>query len=418
MNDTSSTAAESIPRTPLFQSFFGAGFECSTFRRRSGRILDLIAATEHDRFAEQDYARIQGEGLRFAREGVRWPLVEARRGHYDFSSLAAVAKAARETRTQVIWDLCHFGWPEHLDLFKPEFVSALAQFGVACARWLKNETGERLFVVPINEISFFSWACGDEGSMFPFVTGRGFELKAQLVRASIQAMDALWSVAPDTRFVHVDPLIHVVPSPRHPEDRAKAEAYRLSQFQAWDMLAGRLWPELGGQERYLDVLGVNFYPHNQWVYNFKNFRRVRRFAPLNRRNPLFRPFRQMLLEVHERYHRPLFVAETGAEDRARPSWLRYVCQECRAALFHGVPLEGICLYPIVNHPGWVDDRHCQNGLWDYPDSSGDRKVYAPLAREVRRWRKVFEPRGLNNRVETQSVPAHRLHGREIGAAAR
>ena len=149
----------------------------------------------------------------------------------------------------MIWDLCHFGWPDHLDLFKPEFVSSLADYGAAFANWLAREMEGPGFFVPVNEISFFSWASGDEGSMYPFVTGRGFELKAQLVRAAIQAMDAIWAVQPDARFVHVDPIIHVVASPRHPEEQPEAEAYRLSQFQAWDMLGGRLWPELGGQRK-------------------------------------------------------------------------------------------------------------------------------------------------------------------------
>ena len=45
------------------------------------------------------------------------------------------------------------------------------------------------------------WAAGDEGSMYPFVTGRGFELKAQLIRASIQAMEAIWDILPAARFL-------------------------------------------------------------------------------------------------------------------------------------------------------------------------------------------------------------------------
>ena len=98
----------------------------------------------------------------------------------------------------------------------------------------------------------------------------------------------------------------------------------------------------------------------------------------------------MLQEVRQRYGRPLFVAETGAENRLRAGWLRYVCQEAAAAIEEGVELHGICLYPILNHPGWLDDRHCHNGLWDYPDKDGRRKVYSPLARELRRWRNYFE----------------------------
>jgi hypothetical protein len=390
MTPPAAKLSETIPRTPLFKSFFGGGFECSTFRRRSGQRMDLVAATAHDRLADLDYSRFQRQGLRYAREGVRWHLAEASPAHYDFSSAASVVRAARSTQTQVVWDLCHFGWPDHLDIFKPDFVSALAEFGLAFAHWLMRHSPPPYFFVPVNEISFFSWASGDEGSMFPFVTGRGFELKAQLVRAAIVTMDAIWSAVPGARFLHVDPVIHVVADPRHPEERRDAEAYRLSQFQAWDMLSGRLWPELGGQERYLDVVGLNFYPHNQWFYNLKNFRRIRKFVPLNRRHPLYRPFRDILNEVYERYHRPLLVAETGAEERVRRGWLRYVCQESQAALSDGVPLHGICLYPILNHPGWVDDRHCRNGLWDYPDKRGDRKIYAPLAEELVHWRMIFD----------------------------
>ena len=397
-NETAGLAAiqpEAIPGSPILRSFFGAGFECSTHRRRSGQRLDLIAATQHDKFAHLDYVRLQKQGLRVAREGVRWHLVEPARGKRDFSSVTTVARAARATGTQVIWDLCHFGWPDHYDPFKPDFVSGLVDYDTAFAKWLKQEISGPYFFVPFNEISFFSWAAADEGSMHPFVTGRGFELKVQLVRAVIQTMQAIWAVLPEARFVHIDPIIHVVASPRRPEEQSDAEAFRISQFQAWDMLAGRLWPEVGGDEKYLDLIGVNFYPHNQWFYNLKGFRRIRKFTPLKRQNPLYRPFREMLHEVAARYHRPLFVAETGAENRARAGWLRYVCQEAQAALEAGVPLHGICLYPILNHPGWADDRHCYNGLWDYPDAKGHRKIYAPLARELQKWRKVFEPENGN-----------------------
>jgi hypothetical protein len=80
----------------------------------------------------------------------------------------------------------------------------------------------------------------------------------------------------------------------------------------------------------------------------------------------------------------VFVAETGIEDETRPAWLRYVSRELYNALAAGVPIEGLCLYPIVNHPGWEDDRHCYNGLFDYADEHGVRAVYEPLAEELAR----------------------------------
>jgi hypothetical protein len=374
------------------------GFECSTHRIRSGRRLDMIAATAHDRFARQDYERLSSQGLRVAREGVRWHLVERRPGEYDFSSVLPIVKAARETETHVIWDLCHFGWPDHIDIFKPEFISGLARFGRAFALWLNSETDSGVCFVPINEISFFSWAAGDEGSIFPFACGRGHELKRQLVRASIEAMEAIWSVTPEARFAHIDPIIHVVAMAHHPEERPWAEAFRLSQYEAWDMLAGLLHPELGGSQKYLDIIGVNFYPHNEWFYNLKGFRPVRPFQVVPQSHPAYRPLREMLREVYGRYRRPLFIAETGAEDERRPGWFRQVCREVHGAILNAIPVEGICLYPVVNHPGWIDNRHCHNGLWDYPDAAGQRKIFRPLATELRRARKLFQPEALAPRV--------------------
>jgi hypothetical protein len=117
----------------------------------------------------------------------------------------------------------------------------------------------------------------------------------------------------------------------------------------------------------------------------------------------------MLKEVHERYQRPLFIAETGAEGRLRRGWLRYVCEETQAAIQTGTPIQGICLYPIVNHPGWADDRHCDNALWDYPDEKGNREIYAPLAGELRRWQNVFEKDHVNNHHEhNEPAPLQRI----------
>ena len=69
----------------------------------------------------------------------------------------------------------------------------------------------------------------------------------------------------------------------------------------------------------------------------------------------------------------MLITETGAENCGRADWFAYVATEVRAALSLSVPVGGICLYPILNHPGWDDDRHCQNGLWDYADRDGRTK---------------------------------------------
>ena len=360
---------------PLFQSFFIGGFEGSTHRRRDGKRLDVIAATGHDRFARQDYARLHEVGIRTARDVVRWHLVEDSPGRYDWGSVLPMLRAALETRTQVVWDLLHFGWPDGLDVFSEDFPARFARFARAFAEVAAAEGAEPLFVAPVNEISFLSFAGGDAGFFYPFAHGRGSELKARLVAAAIAACDAIRDVTPTARIVHTDPIINIVADPARPQDRPAAEGHRLSQFEAWDMIAGRARPELGGSERYLDILGVNYYIHNQWTHEG---------ALLLPSHPQYRPVREMLREVWERYRRPLFIAETGIEGEARGPWLDTIAAETRAAFALGVPLEGVCLYPIVNHPGWDDDRHCPNGLWDYADAEGNREIYEPLARELRR----------------------------------
>ena len=385
-----------------FRSFFMGGFECSTHRLRSGRRLDVIAATSHDRYALQDYRRLADAGMRTIRDGIRWHLIETRPGVYDFSSVRPMLAAAREAGVQVLWDVLHYGWPDDLDIFSDAFVSRFSDFAAAFAEVASRDTESAPWVVPVNEISFFAWAGGDIGIFNPFARGRGDELKRQLVKASIAAIESMRRVNPEVRVVHTEPMINVVPSPSRPEDAGAAEAHRQAQYAALDMIAGRTHQDLGGREDYLGVIGINYYVHNQWIYPGGHG------TMIEPSHPRYRPVWQMLGEVHERYRRPLFIAETGIEDQARPAWLRYMGYEVRRAIRAGVPVHGLCLYPIVNHPGWEDNRHCHNGMWDYPDANGDRDLYEPLARELESERRLLEEELHGDAAVGQAVDTHVL----------
>ncbi|MDQ6693743.1 MAG: beta-glucosidase [Chloroflexota bacterium] len=389
----------------LFKSFIIGGFECSTHKPWHGRRIDEIEATQHDRLAAADYGRLKDAGILTARDGIRWHLIEQSASRYDFSTTVPMLHAAEDVGVQVIWDLCHYGWPDDLDLFDPSFPGRFARFARAFAHVYKSETDAAPFFAPINEISFFAWAAGSVGYIYPYGRDKGNELKAQLVRAAIEAIEAVRDVLPDARFVHADPVIHVVAEPEHPEQKGAAEAETALMFQAWDMIAGRRSPELGGDEKYLDIIGVNFYPHNQWRYGKASWNPA---DALPRSHPDYKPLRHILKDVYSRYRRPLFIAETGAENGQRANWLRYVGREVRAAIRTGVPLEAICLYPIVNHPGWDDDRHCHNGLWDYADAEGDREMYSPLAREVRRQENLNKMLQVRSTTERDAKKRKRL----------
>jgi polysaccharide biosynthesis protein PelF len=413
----------------IFKSFWIGGFECSTHRlprrkalgRFAGLRLDLTAATRHDEFVFQDYSRLQEVGIRTARDGVRWHLIEKAPARYDFSSLVPMLRAARQTKTQVIWDLLHYGWPDGLNIWSAAFVDRFARFARAVASVILEETGGPIYVTPVNEISFVSWGGGDAGFLNPFARRRGNELKAQLVRAAIAAIEAVREVDPGARICHAEPIIHIATDPDYPEEAPAAEAYSQAQFQAWDMIAGRFCPELGGRPEYLDIVGANYYSNNQWIHQDPHLpaSRRRKNVLLPPSHPLHRPIREMLRGVYDRYRRPVFIAETGIEGDARPSWLRYIGQEVRAAVAAGVELEGLCLYPIIDYPGWGDDRHCYSGLWGYADDEGRREIYEPLARELAHQQELWEVQRWDHLAVEETVNIAKIDkgAREVDDAA-
>src|SRR4051794_38730699 len=166
-----------------------AGFECSTHPRRDGRRLDLLASTAHDRPAAQDYRKVAELGLRTVRDGLRWHLIQARPRDDDWPSFLPMLRAARAAGVEVIWDLCHYGWPEDVDIWTPEFVDRFAAFAAAAARVVREETDAVPSYSPVNEISYWAWAC-DQRRFPPPGRGRRGGLKRQLVRATIAAIEA------------------------------------------------------------------------------------------------------------------------------------------------------------------------------------------------------------------------------------
>lgn len=365
-----------------FRSFWMGGFESSSHVNRHGRRLDLVAATQHDRQAGHDYALLRSLGMATARDAVRWHLIE--RGRYDFSGLAPRLAAAERAGVQVVWDLCHYGWPDDLDVFSTDFVPRFARFCGAVARFVAAHTSSPPLFTPINEISFLAWAAGQVGYIHPFGWKRGSELKRQLARAFLAGAEAVLEAAPGARILTAEPLIHVVPPRSAPAYAAEASGERNSQFEAWDMLAGRLEPELGGAARYLDVLGVNFYHDNQWEHP-DGTKLGWDGVPLDDR---WLPLSQLLEEVWHRYGRPLYVAETSHFGRGRAAWLRHVTSEVLTAMGRGVPILGVCLYPVLDRPDWDEPRSWHgSGLWDLDmDANGRlrRVLNEPYAAELRR----------------------------------
>ncbi len=343
-----------------FLSYWQAGYEGADHITHAGRALDMNASTGHLARVREDYELLRQFDIRTVRESVGWRLVE-RNGRFDFSPLEERARVARDMGLQICWTFCHYGWPPDVDLFAPQFVARFARFCTAVCEYLAPFSEPAPIYSPINEISFTSW--GLSVHMFKGLNmdrpDPGQEGKRQMVRASIAGCDAIRAVNPRARILQCDPLIHVIAPPERPDWAASAAQWRESQFEALDMLCGLSEPELGGAERYLDLIGLNYYHSNQW----ESGSNLRLWWHLG--EPRRMPLHELLLEVQRRYRRPLLLAETSHVGSGRGAWIRETAQQAALAHQHGGDLRGICIYPVIDRPDWEDEHFWHHsGLWD------------------------------------------------------
>ncbi len=352
-----------------FQSFFMAGFECATGHNSGHRWIDQLAATQHDRHMEADYRMLTEAGMRTVREGIRWPLIDYR-GKLDLAEVHETIETANRNRMELILDLFHYGYPDDLDIFGREFIDRFSDYCLAVAEVVAGEADVPVHFTPVNEPSYFAWAGGEAARFFPYESGRAYEMKVSMVRAAIQGIEAIWSVLPEARMVNVDPICRVAP-PMGSDSRDEDVRFfnEVAVFECWDMLAGKLLPELGGSPKHLDIVGINYYWTNQWEIDKPD-------APLAMDDERLWPVRDLIRSVWHRYRRPMIISETSHVERQRGPWLRYVVDEVEAVRAEGIPLNGICLYPVLGMPEWHEPEvWVRMGLWDcVPDGQELRRV--------------------------------------------
>lgn len=404
----------------LLRGFWMGGFEGADHRNRSGQALDMARITGHEALLEEDLQRCARIGLRVVRESIGWRLCEPAPGAYDFPRLHRIARAARRAGVQVLWTLMHYGMPEDLHVGHPEFVPRFTRFAEAAARELSlwEEADEPPVVTPINEIGFLAWVLSETGR-FAGAPQRfaedvresslhsGYAIKRRLAEAALAAMRAMRALCPRMRFLHVEPLVHVVPPPERPELRPLADEVAAFQWQVWDLLAGRVEPQLGGAPEWLDILGLNHYHNGQWeVATEKRLK-------WHLSDPRRRPFGDLVLAAWQRYRHPMLVAETSHVGIGRAAWLDDIASEVRRVRSLGVPMHGLCLYPVIDRPGWDAPDHWHNsGLWDAalpglaPDASR-RVLCRPYAKSLRRWQQRMDRAPSNTehqREHTMTTP--------------
>lgn len=343
-----------------FPSFILGGFECADHVNRSGIRVDLLGDTGHDLRVDEDYANLASMGIRSVREGIRWGFVEQRPFDYDFSEVINRIRAGLRHGIVQCWDICHFGYPDDLSPLHPLFSQRFAAVCQAFVQVFRQEAPHApLIITPINEISFLSWHSGDMRGTVPFAVNSGWDIKYHLCKASIAGIRAIRAMNSSAKILLVDPLIHVHARTEFPEDLETVARLNEDQFQAIDIILGKICPELGGRPDFADMLGFNYYHTNQWLHAAHPLP----WAPGD--DPRLLPVADVLERAYLRYGLPLMVSETGHFGEHRSHWLHMILEACEMALERGVDLRGVCIYPIIDRPDWDDMHVIDCGVWGY-----------------------------------------------------
>ena len=387
------------PDSP-YAAFWMGGYEGADHINAAGTALDMAASSGHIQRLDEDHRRAAGAGIGAVRESIGWRLAEDSSGRIDLSRAERIAASAERHGLQVLWTLMHYGLPGDLNLHDDALILRFTRFAAEVASVIGRASPCAPVFTPVNEIGFLAWAASQPGLLHapnnmpdgnPESTRiSGYAVKRRLVRAALAAMQAMREIEPRSRFLHVEPVVHVAAPLDQPELAPLAAEVRSWQWQAWDLLAGRAEPALGGAPQWLDLVGVNHYHNSQWEVG------TERVLDWSGRDPRRLPLSALLTESWQRYGRPLLVAETSHVGEGRAAWLDEIACEVRQSRAEGVPVHGICLYPLVDRPDWNDTaRWHRSGLWHVPQRTppagapNPRHAEPEVLAALRAWQRVL-----------------------------
>ena len=319
--------------------------------------VDGTEASGHATRWRADLELLAACGVSRLRYPVRWHRIQPDRHTFDWRATDEVLGWLRDHGMRPIVDLCHHtSYPRWLrrGFADRRFAGAYLRYVEAFAArypWVEEYT---LFNEPLTTFLL----CGQMGVWPPYLEGlRGFlALAGNVLPAVAGASWAYRDLLPRARHVYVDT------AERATGASAPADLANDRRFFLLDLFLGRpIDPRrpfvadvlAAGGEALLqlalgtvDILGLDYYAHNQWHYPAGGGGRSASPEPGS--------LADLFVEYWDRYRLPCLLGETNirgfAPDRA--SWLKYTLEQCEAAAARGVPVDGYCWFPFVDSCDW------------------------------------------------------------------
>lgn len=356
--------------------------------------VDELGWTKHRGRWREDLALAKAVGANAIRYGITWPELNPAPGRYDWAWCDEVVDELELLGLEPLWDMIHFGTPIFLKdgFLDNRYVEAVEAFARAFARRYRGHVNK---ITPLNEPYISTYFRAGWGIWPPHLKGhKGFaKLLYPIVEGLKASIRAIQEENPQAEIWLNDgaDTFHAAAS----ELAEEAEQRTLMRYAAFDILLGLTAPGqatyewlqdsgypvsgLTGEPITVDVIGLDYYPDTEHdLYRTEDGSLQIRRA--ERQHGVFQTARA----YHERYGKPLFIAESShsGTDEERQVWLDYNVSELRLARAAGVDIKGYTWWPLFDHIDWnslLTKREgfvCPAGLYHLTPTVSDRSPSA------------------------------------------
>jgi beta-glucosidase len=373
---------------------------------------DELAWTHHRQRWREDLDLAAGLGITHIRYGTPWTDIHVTPDTFDWNWTDEVVEHLQTLGLEPIWDLVHFGAPSWLQggMRDKDYPEAVSHYSSELAKRYKGIISK---YTPFNEPYAAAVLRGGIGGWPPFEKGREGFLRstAPIVEGMRRTVQCLRVIDPNIEIWQNDPVDRFTPAV--PELAELAHELTLERYVAFDLLEGLAVPDsemydwllrcgfpqdklelYAAEPTPVDVIGMDYYPGVEHVIHPIIYENGSSYYIRADREPL--GIVGIARQYFERYGKPLYIAETSADDK-RAEWLAWSVAECARARTEGIPMLGYTWWPMFDHFDWntglinITGHRCPSGLYHLLPTPKDR-TETPLRSEFSKLASAGEPK--------------------------